>query len=78
MWVFTAYFSLVPILSFNDQIHRLHASLHLNLSPYILPSRLHMQLVYVPVCTWTDAVDVTDQDCMYTLCYTILVGNTAC
>ena len=37
-----------------------------------------MQLVSVHACMWPDVVDVTDQDCLETLCDTMLVGNLAC
>ena len=37
-----------------------------------------MKLVYVPICTGTDTVDVTAQDYLATLRETRLVGNSAC
>ena len=37
-----------------------------------------MKIVSVPIFIWPDVVDVTDQDCMDTLCDTSIVGDSAC
>ena len=78
VWVFTEYVSLTPLVSFHRHLHHLHYFLHLNISPYIPPRRLHMQLVSVPVCTWPDTVYFTYQDCLTTLRDTRIVGNSSC
>ena len=44
----------------------------------LLPSSPHIQLVSVPVFTRTDAVEVTDQDCLSTLFDTRIVVNFSC
>ena len=75
MRLFTEYFSLTPPLSFRHQLHPLHYFLHLNLSPYITLRRIHMQLVPVTVCTHPDAVYITYQDFLATICDTRFVIN---
>ena len=62
------YFSLIPFLYIQNHLQHLHDSLHLNLALYIPPRRLHLQLVSVHICTCTDAVDITYQDCLSTPC----------
>ena len=37
-----------------------------------------MQLLSMTLCLLTDLVGLTDQDCLETLCDTMLVGNLAC
>ena len=68
-------FSLVPLLSFHHQLRHLQYLLLLNAVPLIPPNMIHVQLVSLPVLTRPDAVEITDQDCLVTLCDTRLVGN---
>ena len=70
-------FFITALLSFHHQLHQLDDLIHLNLVPYITPRRIHMQFFSVPVWTWPDTVDATDQDCVSTLCETRLVRNSA-
>ena len=72
------YFYLIPLLSLYYQIHNFHDLLHLNLAPYIPYRRLHVKLVSVTVCKRPDTVDVTEQDCIATLCGTRIIRNLAC
>ena len=72
------YFCLAPLISYHHQLQHLHYFLHLNISPYIPPRRLQMELVSVPLYARPDAVDISDQDCLVNLRDTRLVGNLAC
>ena len=76
--MFTEYFSIIPLLSFHHQLHRLHDLLHVNLVPYIPPRSLYVKLLSMPVCKQPDVADVTGQDFLTNLRDTRLVGNSAC
>ena len=64
-----------PILHY--YLRQLHNFLQLNISAYIPPSRLHTQLVSVPICTRPDMEYVTDQDFLATPCDIRIVRNLA-
>ena len=66
------------LLSLRHHLQHLHYFIRLNLDPYIPPRRIHMKLVYVPVCVLPNAVDIAYQDFMATLRDTRPVVNLAC
>ena len=67
-----------PPVSFRHQLKQTHDFFCLDLAPYVPTRRLHVQLVYMPVCVRPAAADVADQDCLTTLRDIKLVGILSC